>query len=68
MQAVRRELVLFAVSMITFVICCWIMLKFGSRIDDPIFVAPYATIAGISAFLWPIFLIRCIRKYLHRDR
>jgi len=44
-----------------FLICCVVMLRFGSGLNAPLLVYPFMALWGLSALACPLFLIMAIK-------
>lgn len=68
MMTIKALAIWFTVTAATFGACCLIMAWFGSGMNEPAVVYPFVAIWGLSALLWPMFLIQMIRAALTKTR
>lgn len=66
MMTLRAALTWLAITAAVFLVCCVIMLIFGSRINAPLIVYPFIFAWGLSALAWPLFLVLAFRARTER--
>lgn len=67
-MTLRAALTWVAITAAFFLMCCVIMLIFGSRMNAPVIVYSFITAWGLSALAWPLFLVLAFRARNDRKR
>lgn len=67
MQTLKRDACRAIFLLAIFLICCLIMVVWGSQMNSGIVVIPFMAVWGLSALLWPAFALRTLRAYIRRN-
>jgi len=57
----KATLIWLAGTAAAFVICSFVMLRFGPQMNAPATVYPFIATWGISALAWPLFVVLAFR-------
>jgi hypothetical protein len=57
----KSALIWLASTAAVFVMCSFVMLRFGGHMNAPAIVYPFIATWGISALLWPLYVVLAFR-------
>lgn len=59
----KNMLIYFIMAFAVFLICCIIMVFFGSELNNRFVVIMFMATWGVSALLWPVFGMRAFKEW-----